>query len=973
MSKHFLRGYIVKVRFIHLLICLFLGSFSASLALAADDLVTIKPVRYTPQLARPHVFPLNGVKYTHYKNYLHWWIDRPLFFDRSTRNETADRVMTFPSYKIGMKSALAYELDGYAILVGTAGMVSRYLTAVDFTDRIKPKGFTILPELATGGLRGKNIEALVAYQAKALKKALASPSAMRVKGKIVVASYGADRGTATPDVWQRVFARHRKRFGDKFIFILDCRKKVRVLHSSFKKNKGRVTKAALKEFQDHMRGYLAVSDGIMFGGSNHMGVMPERRLDDRFYEKCLIPAMVGVMEEKANDKKFLALGAAIGYANHRSGSTQHEDGTWHLRRSFEIAAAARPDFIILNEWSEFNENTCIMPTVANSTSTQRILRYYMTELKGKPQTPQSGDDLAIPNLIVSTRRILKSGRPLEIELLNVPDGKGADYSVELSLKDLGGKVVHKFSKKNFGAAKLKEYRLVIPSERLSLHPVVRPSVVITTADGRARTFEDGLHYIRLRATWNWDYKWVKMPLRDLCAAKASALRVERAGDNATFTASIQCDEELASVEVMQDGYEVAAVDVKKEYPDRESHMLVRVRYVSSRQQPFKGTLRVKGSSFKMYPSFVYKTTVRGDTVSVNYKANISPRQFMLAIPRAHLAKGVLEVNFNLVKANISLKDLAAKGIYGIAGKDGFHMTVEDYDRLPDIPTHVDRKSVAFGDSFPIAPATSLYHLRAITKSGKVYRSAPVFAGELDPPTRMNVYSFTKHRAVTVAVPANDIPDLRYEFTPKYGAMLTTPAGRDWHGELGGGADSRGPFHRGAAAYPKKATDASPEWVTEDGKACLKFDGVGNVVTFPIEIVPSGSFTMAFEIKPTDKRDTILWNSYSRYVGSLQVRIVKGKLVVIWRDQNLTTHKLAEFGIGGDTGLTIPLNKWSKVEISYNLKRLRARVNGKAGRDIPCTAPGFSFAAGAFGGHGRNSAEYFKGYLRAFRVRHRAEF
>lgn len=84
--------------------------------------------------------------------------------------------------------------------------------------------------------------------------------------------------------------------------------------------------------------------------------------------------------------------------------------------------------------------------------------------------------------------------------------------------------------------------------------------------GQRSTFRDGLRYIHLRATWSWDYKWVKTPLRDVCAPREASFQLSRENsadrNRLTISGSVACDEEIASVEVPEDDGVVYSVSAQ---------------------------------------------------------------------------------------------------------------------------------------------------------------------------------------------------------------------------------------------------------------------------------------------------------------------------------------------------------------------------------------------------------------------------
>jgi hypothetical protein len=333
---------------------------------------------------------------------------------------------------------------------------------------------------------------------------------------------------------------------------------------------------------------------------------------------------------------------------------------------------------------------------------------------------------------------------------------------------------------------------------------------------------------------------------------------------------------------------------------------------------------------------------------------------------------------------VPVKRIVETGIYSEAHHDGLSLTVSRQWKQPNIPRHLDRRSVQFSATVQPEMSTSVLHMRAITKCGKIYYSRPLVLPQATEGTTatVNVYSDTARKAVALEVDRARTADLAYEFTPKRGAILSTPAGRPFWGILGGysdtatgrgGAESMGgtPFRFGTRNYPATARQTAPVWVEEDGSPCLKFDGIGNYVVLPIEALPRRSgFTLSFEIKPAANKPQVLFLCQSYYIGSLVVKLDSGKLGGVYYDQYLQSHRLS-------SNLAVETGKWSKVEVIYDLESLRFRVDGKASAPAACPGPGMYLGMSVFGGFGAGgpasgvagNAGWFEGLLRALRIVH----
>ncbi|MHB8993984.1 MAG: LamG-like jellyroll fold domain-containing protein [Armatimonadota bacterium] len=920
----------------------------------------------TPVLSPPLVFSSSQVKYGLYQNYLHRYLDRPLLMDRSTRGR---EVLTEASFHKIMGHAKMYGLDGLSILIGTPGMVDRYERALKAADSSGRDDFVIMPRLGTSRD--------ITYLDRTLKAALASSHSLRVNGKLLCGGYSTGLPPADVAVMLKDL---RAIHGDSFLFCPDLG---RAWGSAMEERRttGKIDPATIDGVRATLRSYLDVCDGMFLSPS--MLRAPDRTLDIAFYRGTVLPVITGVMSEAPHRGKFLGLAADTGYFNFMTGSTLDESGTKTLRQSFEAAMSAPADFIDMPEWDELNEHTCIQPTITNSFSTQRIIKYYTSVLRKQAPQPNAGDDVTIPNLVVSYRKALTLGEPLQIELLNVPDGtQQKPYRVQVTLLNAAGEVVKALPAVELAPDKLMDATPAIPSETLPGTLILRPRVTVTTAEGREVRFDDGLMHVTLRPTDNFDYKWVRQPLRDIIRPTTARFEVKPYGDGTACRVSgaLACGEPLAFLEVVENGDEVHGVDVTNEYPDREQFMLLDITMRAMRDhRPFTARIELENTQ----PKFHTQTDGRyyfnrGNALDINnFSLSVWPRGGMVSFPRADADKAVLVITSNLFNHRVPVAKVLRLGRHSETLDDGITVTLEDFRREPDITPHIGKSSADFHFTMRPRRPNSLVWMRGLTQSGKIYRSAPVLLGALPQgqPTPLDIFSDTNDRPCQVSVDSATIPDLKYEFNPENGSLLYTAAGQSFWGQLGGrGIDATGvgggeaggmgdPYRSGGA-YPKNAKQSAPRYVTEDGRQVLQFDGVGNYVVFPREMTPRrGSWTLEFELKPTSAKKQVLFSHHGHYTGSVTVYLENGVISSEYSDRYLTTTQQRP-------GLKLPLNEWSTVRISYNLSAMTYTVNGQTSKPLPAPGPGLYLGASVFGGLG-DGMEYFEGGLRSLRMVHRA--
>jgi Carbohydrate binding domain/Concanavalin A-like lectin/glucanases superfamily len=945
-----------------------------------------KALARKPVTERIHVFARSQVKYGMGRNYLNWWIDRPLFHDRATRSKhNAPYQVTDASFLKEIDIVKLYGMDGLGSLCVNLGQSANFMRTVDIAEKSGRKDFFVMPEFYGAG---KNTDKFFEFYARSVERAAKSQSAYRVNGKIVVGSYIGDGWT--PEQLKAFLIRMRKRCGDTFLFVCDVRRTPNV----YRWQEGELTVADVTDFQEKLRAYLDVADGIMFAGANHV---KEYYTDNnygssigwRYLEEFLYPIYAATAAEPKYAGKLVGLSAGVAYINQRSGDCKRDDRTRTLRKTFEAAMKYRPDFMESPEWNEFNENTCFQPTVARGLSSQRIIRYYMSQIKGEKPTPNPGDDTSIPNLILSYRRVLKIGETLYIELLNVPDSDSTKtYTAQLTLQDMSGKTAHTFPIETFTIREMKARTYKLATEDFAQHRALIPVLKLVNAEGKTITYNDGFRYIRLAATWNTDYLAVKQPLRDVMRGVKYSFKPIGTKVGFQVDAEATAPDLLASAEILEDETEIAAYDRAHEF-DRGNVATIQMSVAKYRPVRLTGKIAVRNvSSFTCRSAGndnlgttdpgdkEFKFEVKPDGVEVNLFATRASRRLLFTIPRKDVDKAVFDIDLSALKLQLPVSKIVKAGILSKTLKEQYVFHFEHMDTLPDIPVHVNAKSVRFSRSFGSFPSRHdrLYSLRLIGKDGKIFRGRPVLQNNLlwmNPKNiALNLFSASRDRIVSIQIPRHRATSLSYSFDPRHGDLML-PHGDDrrWQAELGGSILYGQPFNRGIP-YPRAPVASAPTWVEEDGKTCLKFDGAWQYVTFPPEIIPRGSFTLQFEIKPTSGDNMVLWRCHGQKADGLMMKIRDGKLYGYFRDQRLGGHAF-------ETDLEIKPDEWSTVSASYNLKTLVFKVNGKSSKPYTLTVWSHHTVPATFGGHNKpkygviKGDRYFQGFLRAVRVSHYA--
>jgi len=935
----------------------------------------VPDVPYVRKDDRTHVFSRSQLIYSLGANdYLHHWVDRPLMVNPSLdANNVPPALMSLPAYEEMQKTSLETGLDGFSFFPQT----SRRAPFYDYARRSTVKDFHLLTEFVSSDQDTTKDDSL--------KMALENPASFRINGKVVVTSYRADG--KTPEYWQSEIARLKAKFGDTFLFLPDV-----ILYNGVSPNTwadkyhhNQITQKDIDSIKEYLRQWARATDGLYCAYAAGFQA-DDGTFDADFYQNFVIRLMKSVLAEPEFKGKYFGLSAVVGHENcTRFGFTLSSDATKTLRHSMETAMSANPDVINIPEWDEQNENTSLRPTVYNGFSSMRIMRYYTDKLKGQNPAPLPGDDTSIPDLIVTYRKVLTLGEKVEVELLNVPDSaKGTSYTARLILENGKGETVFTSPIQTLNSGQMKADTVEIPSEQLAADQVLRPKIEVDY-NGHKSTFEDGLQYILLRSTWNWDYKWVKQPLRDLLKPQQENFEVSApdAEGLRTVKASFTAKEPLRYVEVLDNDDTVYSYSADDKWRENADQIIVRLAWTSfgGRSSGLKldGKISLQNSQGRwLVGQSFYDPVLTDQTLSFAGKSAASWRMSALvAIPRADIGKAVFDVEMpGIYTGKIAVKDLMANSIYGISGPMGFNLIFSHYVDQDHMPRNVNDYAVKF--EVPILPRmeNSVIHLQAIGKSGRLYRSKPILLGNISTnKSQIAVFSDTANKRVDLSVDANRVPDINYNFSPStHGCVLTTDAGRPFWATLGGyfaqvtgrgggNAGDDSPFISGRG-FPKNATHTAPDWVkTEDGKDALQFDGKSTFISLPQGVIPDrAAFIIDMDIKPdnaTGKQLIIANRSY--YPGSLSVFSDNGELKVDYLGYNDSKTSL-------DCGIALPAGKWSHLQIRYDQKNLVISVDNKASQNIIINGPGRYTTASVVGGWGE---DWFKGEIKSLRIRHLA--
>ena len=823
------------------------------------------------------------------------------------------------------------------------------------------------------------------------------PAILRIGGLPLVRGYYSDRGEGFDGV-KKYIDGLRAATGGKDIkymtelFMIHSHKRLsreerRNFHSqyslfwTYRQVSG---KAALLEY-DYITDFLRQSGN---GGVCYGPYMNDQALKfpAELYDTYILPLFgAALAQPEFNGKKLFTVNFKCGYTNAGGSQTLSRDGTKTLRKNIETFLKFRPDVFIGSEWDELNEDTCLGPTVVRPMSSPRITRYYFDAAKGKKPSPMPGDDLSIPDMIVSQRRELTPGAEFELEILNVPDGQPEKkYTVTAELLDETGKVVHKSPEMVFDSGKMMDHTLRLNAAQFAASRLLAPRITVKS-EGREQVFSAGLPFTVLRPAVCDDHSWYCTPLRNLLfPAKAQVAFKKTADGETAVEAELDFKEKINSVEILQNVVSAAAFDPNDEFGTASGkRRLFLLTMTSVTGKPAELTADVKADSAA---AFTIPVDPREQALAgifpVQAKVKGLFHHIYFVVDKSELSKAVLSVGGQDIDWQFPLKDLKPGDAVSRTSPGGVTAVLQNTPRTFRRALPMAGGKVSWRTTVPATLPEGVMVLRVVSQNGKVWYSKGYPLGPAAAPgeKQLRLRGLNEFRKwQEFRLPASRVPVIDYIFDPANGSTLRTRAGREYYAQLGGHAQlasaqngNRAEHKIGlssilASGLKKPSARPAPEWKKEAGRPYLHFDGKsGSFIMFPRTVVPQYSgFHLAMEIRPLAFAPRqVLWCQFNTYATGYELHLENGRLAaspIQRRPHDLFSPfwEKREFS----TDLELERGKWNKVELICDGQNLTLGVNGKY-RAFPYDGVPRWMSISAFGGW---NDEMFCGDLRAFSV------
>jgi len=902
----------------------------------------------------PHtmIFPRAQLKYQlDRSDYLHRWYDRPLLQDTSLArfnkrgfmiNTECAKMLKHAVMDLGM-------LDGVAFFPGTSGRESFFQSSEEVD-------LPILPELINDTPR---------YQINSVKHAgiaLRSKNAFRIDGKVVMTGYPVIRDLA----FIRNFrAQLQKEYGDKFILM----PYLFFLPPDLTPEPGQPTDAkCLLAIAEHIRSVLRESEGFYVAD---YPMIWDRRVQTEYGEKVMIPLLHKIFSEPEFKNKYLGFHWPQGHENsYRWSYGIDSEGTATLCRLGEFMLKLRPDFCVLPEWDEENENTSYRPTVDTGFSAMRLMRYYSSQFRGVPPTPFPGDDPNVPNMILSYRKQLLIGETAEFQLTNVPDGAKRQYRVRLALTDLAGKIVRTFDEQTISSEKCTAVSFKVPAAELLTHQAVLPRLEISWEDGSYRA-DNGFWPLEVRGNWTAEWRWVKQPLRERLTGIKADLNVTETSDGLLhMKGNFSTPVPVAQLELLQGVDTVWMEDSRPALRETENQVVIDIGFQNFAASLLSGTINILDA-----PSAKMSDEKQQLKKIPPVKTSYAPRHYFVQIPRSEAKNAVIDIDLPpAFQCKIPVKDILAKHVIGFNSPNGESMVLSRYNSQVAIPKHGKIMEAKIDFFVEPSDAKSLFSLRAIDESGRIWRGAALSIRKpLGKNLTLPVYDRETRKCLTVTADESHFVQHVFDFSPGHGSVVPNSAGRKYWGILNGFIPLVSGFGSGTFSYGSlpanslakcHSLDIPRRTKEPEGFWSLEFQN-GSHLSLPLQIVPYYTgFRMSMKIqvpKLSFKPQTI----FSSGPNGISLTILNGQLkTTCFSDQNYFASEKGSLYASSPKALEP--GKWHTLTLERDGKEFWLTVDGVKGEPTPFCGSILRHMAGCLG-MGFNPDSGFNGKIADFRI------
>lgn len=820
---------------------------------------------YRPVSGRTAFFARTQLKYGLQRDdFLHNWYERPLYQDtRYAAENVKGKWLNLASWRKQVEIGKLSLLDGFAFFPSTRNRAEAYAAS------LAPGGaFGLMPEMTAGSFKD---DGGVGF----CRQALASPHAFRIDGRVVLPAFpGYPCDKLGPFVSLKA---KLAELGLSDQVALVPYASVFTFTTPFKElNADRLDEDLLELGRERVRQTLRQVDGFTL-------VMTEckcdRKFNREFAEKVYLPILHSVFcEPEFRGKKLLGVVMSQGHENcYRWTGIHDSNGTQTGRDEFETILKLRPDFVVCAEWDEEDENTHFRPTLSNGHVTQRLYRYYVDKINGRVPRVFPGDDTSVPNLVLSYRKTLQAGELLSAEIVNIPDDTAPDrtWSVSLRWKTPSGKTVASYGPEKLDAATCSSLRFETPVTELLRHQVLLPELSVS-ASGRTESFSEGFWPVDLAANRNYDYKWMRVALREISSDVSVSVSVGKCRPDGTYFVSgeIEGPTKFRSVEILEGAETVYMHDAPAAGPD-EIGIRISLQGMngSADRNRLNGMIGIRNAK-DLWCQPIAVGRVQQKKGGWVLRDMPLPERFAVTGPTertffakfsassAESAEVVIDLK-GVFEKRVRVKDLLSREGIGFAGPSGAYLWIERYYKPFSIPAPIGTNRANF--SFALRPKdpNGVLRIQAVDEDFRLWRG---FVASLNQPTgkeiSFHVFERDTETVKEVKLDSSRIVSLDYDFSGTDGDICWSGADRLLPIVLGssiltpvgiGAADGGGQTSpvRGSKFVANPAvTNVAPRLTSEpEGFRSLVFGGT-DYAGSGLQVLPQfAGFSVELQLKP----------------------------------------------------------------------------------------------------------------------------
>ena len=851
-------------------------------------------------------------------SFLHRWYERPLHQDTRYAAANDSHFLNEPAWRKTVETVRLGKMAGLAVCI----------TQSNRSDAI---GRSVLPGAETTLL----VELPYAYSDTGIEsyvevagKALAMPNAYRIDGKVVLTRYPPIKLADLP-FYEKLRARLREKYGDKFVVMPYTGLYERNIYTP-------LTPVQTEEAKERLRRILRATDGFFYSGRD--AYVNRRFVKSRFDEMVTAVVRSVLDEPEFKGKKRLGTWVTGGHENdYRWQYVLDSTGTQMLADTLWAVESLRPDFVICCEWDEENENTHFRPTISNGFTTQRMLRYWADRYAGRAPEKFPGDNAAVPNLVVSYRKSLMLGEPIEVEVRNIPDGtfSGKTFSVAFSWLDEKGVAAKSFPAVSLAADDMTNAWFTVPVAELVANRTLRPRLEVAWRGGRAvvgKTFFP----LDLNVQRNLDHKWVKHALREIPRGISGDIEIgapDSTGVRIVRGKVSSSGRRLRSIEVLDDMDSAYVYSPEESAPPPVERFTVSFAgevFNTMKHNPLEGFVRVSGA-----PNAVLRDAVGPARRKIPVKdgawmfSGIACNNFggtlRFEVPANEVAGANVEIDLKpFFSGSVDLKTVVEKGVYGFNGGDCAGLVVSRVLATQTLPNPFLGKDAEFSFRWKPLEKTSVLRLQCVDEDFHVWNGKPktIFkpSGEK---VAVSFYERDAAKTFETRVDAARLEAPRCDFPSDRGSAYILGSGRALAGMKGATVTPVQGFGRGESHYGNSVGKYfKPGEAKSDGWGCMSQ-----------QIVPCFlGFALEMRVKPAGfgRRQGLLSSGncgFDLFVdadGSLGANLSCGHRYEV-------EHGLLHTKVRGPK---LRDGEWNVVRLVTDRRTAFLEVNGERGKSVP---------------------------------------